>query len=144
MRRYLRILGSNHDVVLVWWLMKYTSPSWVVACSHPSGRGPRAFASTDFVPAKRTINSQSHRSFCTNFPLKNTYKLIISVFLKHSSRRYLCLKVWLNQWTNEWEVQLRRGRRETLLFRLGRGKKEYHYVTRLPPLVLRTALTKTL
>ena len=44
---------------------------------------------------------------------------------------------------NEWKGKLR-GRRETLLFRRGSGKKEHHYVPRLRPLVLRTALTKTL
>lgn len=59
--RYLRILGSNHDVVLVWWLMKYTSPSRVVACSHPSGRGPSEFPSTDLVPK----NKQTPNHICT-------------------------------------------------------------------------------
>lgn len=34
--------GSNQEVVLVWWLIKYISPSGVAACSQPSGRGPSA------------------------------------------------------------------------------------------------------
>lgn len=37
----LRILGSYQLVVRVLWLMKYISPSAVVACSQFSGRGPR-------------------------------------------------------------------------------------------------------
>lgn len=39
---YVRIRGSNQEVVRVWWFMKYTSPSAVCACSHPSGNGPKS------------------------------------------------------------------------------------------------------
>lgn len=38
--RYVRILGSNQEVVRVLWLIKYISPSLVTACSQPSGNGP--------------------------------------------------------------------------------------------------------
>lgn len=50
-QRDLRILGSNQDVVRVWWLMKYISPSGVRACSHPSGSGPRVLgAPVELLP----------------------------------------------------------------------------------------------
>lgn len=37
---YVRILGSNQEVVRLMWLIKYVSPALVMACSQPSGRAP--------------------------------------------------------------------------------------------------------
>lgn len=42
MVRYVRILGSNQEVVRFTWLIKYISPALVTACSQPSGSGPNA------------------------------------------------------------------------------------------------------
>lgn len=59
---YVRILGSNQEVVRFMWLIKYVSPALVIACSQPSGSGPSCpIAFVDLVIAGLTANKKENR-----------------------------------------------------------------------------------
>lgn len=53
--KYVRILGSNQEVVRFMWLIKYVSPALVIPSSQPSGNGPSCpIAFVDLVIAGLT------------------------------------------------------------------------------------------
>lgn len=63
---YVRILGSNQEVVRLKWLIKYVSPAEVTACSQPSGNGPNSGSDDTDV---------AEDNFVTGFPVRVKIKL---------------------------------------------------------------------
>lgn len=69
---YVRILGSNQEVVRLIWLIKYFSPALVMACSQPSGNvrsWPIVDEVTGFVTGD-TVNTKIYQS------LDQSYKFV--------------------------------------------------------------------
>lgn len=64
--KYVRILGSNQEVVRFMWLIKYVSPALVIACSQPSGNGPSCpIAFVDLVIAGLTARNREKENVRT-------------------------------------------------------------------------------
>lgn len=82
--KYVRILGSNHDVVRLLWLIKYFSPALVIACSQPSGNGPKLALGGCAFGAAVHINGKQNRNYY-RFTINLIYKF--NLLLLHSKRK---------------------------------------------------------
>lgn len=76
---YVRILGSNQEVVRLMWLIKYFSPELVMACSQPSGSvrsWPNVDVVTGFVTGD-TVNTKIYQSLDKSYRFVSIIELHI-------------------------------------------------------------------